>query len=51
MNEITRENALNLVKEHTQSESLMKHMYAVEAAMRAYATKLGEGNQGDVSTP
>ena len=42
MNDINRENALNLVKEHTQSESLIKHMLAVEAVMRAYATKLGE---------
>jgi len=42
MTEVNRENALDLVKEYTNSESLMKHMYAVEAVMRAYATKLGE---------
>jgi putative nucleotidyltransferase with HDIG domain len=33
--------ALALVHEYTQSEGLRKHMYAVEAAMRAYARKLG----------
>ncbi len=33
---------LALVREYTQSESLIKHMLAVESAMRAYATKLGE---------
>lgn len=31
-----------LVKEYTKSDSLIKHMLAVEAAMRAYAEKLGE---------
>lgn len=38
----TREDALALMHEFTQSESLRKHMYAVEAAMRAYATQFGE---------
>jgi putative nucleotidyltransferase with HDIG domain len=40
----TRDDALALVHEYTASESLRKHMLAVEAAMRAYAAKLG----GDV---
>jgi putative nucleotidyltransferase with HDIG domain len=38
---MTREEALELLNEYTQSESLRKHAYAVEAAMRAYARKLG----------
>src|ERR671915_2152108 len=38
----SRDEALALVHEFTASDSLRKHMLAVEAAMRAYATKLGE---------
>ena len=38
----TRAEALALVHEYTQSDSLRKHMLAVEAAMRAYAEKFGE---------
>ena len=38
----TRDDALALVHEYTASDSLRKHMLAVEAAMRAYAEKLGE---------
>jgi putative nucleotidyltransferase with HDIG domain len=38
----TREQAWELVNEHTQSQSLVRHMLAVEAAMRAYAVKFGE---------
>lgn len=37
-----REDALALMHEYTQSESLRKHMLSVEAAMRAYATEFGE---------
>ncbi|HZE07756.1 MAG TPA: HD domain-containing protein, partial [Gemmatimonadaceae bacterium] len=38
----SRVDALALVHEYTASESLRKHMLAVEAAMRAYAGKFGE---------
>jgi len=38
----TRADALAIVHEHTQSDSLRKHMLSVEAAMRAYASKFGE---------
>lgn len=39
---ISRDEALQLVREYTSSEALVRHMLAVEAAMRAYARKLGE---------
>jgi len=38
----TRDDALALVHEYTASDSLRKHMLAVEAAMRAYAEKNGD---------
>jgi len=38
----SRAEALALMQEYTKSASLRKHMYAVEAAMRAYARKYGE---------
>ena len=38
----TREQAWQLLNEWTQSPSLVHHMLAVEAAMRAYAQKYGE---------
>ena len=38
----TRADALALVHEWTASESLRKHMLAVECAMRAYAERFGE---------
>ena len=37
--------ALNLMNEYTKSDALRKHMYAVEAAMRAYARKYGEDEE------
>src|SRR5262245_57303641 len=36
-----RSSALSLMHEYTQSESLRRHMLAVEAVMRAYARKFG----------
>src|SRR5690349_2245939 len=39
---MNRSDAYALVCEYTQSDSLRKHMLAVEAAMRAYARKFGE---------
>lgn len=41
MQPVNREHAWSLVCEYTQSESLRRHMLAVECAMRAYAKKLG----------
>ena len=38
----TREQAWNLLTEHTHSTTLLKHALAVEAAMRAYAVYFGE---------
>ncbi|MBX7119018.1 MAG: HDIG domain-containing protein [Gemmatimonadaceae bacterium] len=38
----TRDDALRLMEEWTASDSLRKHMLAVEAAMRAYARRFGE---------
>ena len=38
---LSRDDALALMQEYTQSPSLRQHMLAVEAAMRAYAVKLG----------
>jgi putative nucleotidyltransferase with HDIG domain len=41
----SRSDALALVHEHTQSDALRKHMYAVEAAMRAAARASGEDEE------
>jgi putative nucleotidyltransferase with HDIG domain len=38
----SRADALALMHEYTASDSLRKHMLSVEAAMRAYATRLGD---------
>ncbi len=41
----TRAEAFALMQEYTASVNLRKHMYAVEAAMRAYARKYGEDEE------
>jgi putative nucleotidyltransferase with HDIG domain len=40
-----RETAWKVVEEHAKSDSLRKHLLAVEAAMRAYARKYGEDEE------
>ena len=40
---MTRDEALALVREYVKNEGLVRHMLSVEAAMRFYAEKLGEG--------
>jgi len=37
--------ALETMHQYTKNEALRKHMYAVEAAMRAYARKFGEDEE------
>ncbi len=39
---LTREEAMTIVRQYTKNENLVKHMLAVEAAMRAYARRFGE---------
>ena len=39
---MTRDEALALVREYVKNENLVKHMLAVEAAMRFYAEKFGD---------
>src|SRR5438874_13748781 len=42
---MNRADAFALVTEYTKNASLVKHMLSVEAAMRAYARKLGEDEE------
>lgn len=42
---MTRTEALALVQEYTKNQNLIKHMLAVEAAMRAYAKKFGQDEE------
>jgi putative nucleotidyltransferase with HDIG domain len=42
MSNYNRNEALALLKEYTKSDSLLKHAYAVEQALRKYAQKFGE---------
>jgi putative nucleotidyltransferase with HDIG domain len=41
----TREEAWQLVNKYTENQNLVRHMLAVEAAMRAYARKYGEDEE------
>ena len=40
-----REKCLSILKEHTNSDSLLKHAYAVETCVRAYAKKFNEDEE------
>jgi putative nucleotidyltransferase with HDIG domain len=42
---MNRDDAISLLREYTTNESLVKHMLAVEAAMRGYARKFGEDEE------
>jgi putative nucleotidyltransferase with HDIG domain len=42
---VNREDAWDLMTEWTESDSLRKHMLAVEVAMRAYARRFGEDEE------
>ena len=44
--EMTRGRAWTLLTEYTKSESLLKHALAVEAAVRGYARRFGEDEEG-----
>jgi putative nucleotidyltransferase with HDIG domain len=47
MEDITRDRnyCLSILKEYTKSEGLLKHAYAVETCVRAYAKKFGEDTE------
>lgn len=45
MGEFNRATALELVEKYTANQNLVKHMLAVEAAMRAYAVKFNEDEE------
>jgi len=45
LSSMSRDDDLGLVREYTKNENLVRHMLAVEAAMRAYARKFGEDEE------
>jgi putative nucleotidyltransferase with HDIG domain len=46
MTTISRDEAWQLLTEYTKSDSLLKHAMAVEAAVRGYARRFGEDEEG-----
>jgi putative nucleotidyltransferase with HDIG domain len=44
--DLTRDTAWTLLTEYTKTEGLLKHALAVEAAVRGYARRFGEGEEG-----
>jgi len=42
---MTRDEAIGLLRTHIKADNLVKHMFAVEAAMKAYARKFGEDEE------
>jgi putative nucleotidyltransferase with HDIG domain len=42
---VDRNDALNIVRDYVKNENLVRHMLAVEAAMRFYASKFGEDEE------
>jgi len=42
---MNRDEALQFIRQYVKSESLIRHMLSVEAAMRFYARKLGENEE------
>ena len=45
MTALTRDETLALLFEHTKTDTLRRHAYAVEAAMRAYARRFGKDEE------
>lgn len=41
----TREEALSLLKQHNESDALIRHAYAVEGVMRRFAARFGEDEE------
>ena len=42
MDVMDRDNTIAFLRQHVKTETLMKHLFTVEAAMRGYARKFGE---------
>ena len=46
---LNREFCLSILKEHTKSDSLIKHAFAVETCVRSYAEKFKEDVEESVT--